>query len=76
MGWQLFNFEGLQHGELKRQMQILAKAGDPNQSTESDQHSYCDDQKLAQAQKLSLEKHLAEKQWFKFYTSRLISMEQ
>ena len=57
-------------------MEILAKAGDPIQSTESEQHSSCDDQKLAQAQKLSLENHQAEKNYFKFYTSRLISIQQ
>ena len=72
-GWQLFNFQGLQQGELERQMDILQKAGEPNQSSEIEQHSSCDDQKLAEAQKLSHENYQAEEQYKAFYASRLIS---
>ena len=71
-GDRLFNFEGLEDGELERQMEILSKAGDPNHFSESEQHSSRDDQNLAQAQKLSRDEYEAKKKYYRFYTSRII----
>ena len=73
VGHQLFNYEGLQPGELERQMDILSKAGDPNHCSESEQHSSSDDQQLAYAQKLSREEDEAKNKYYRFYASRIIN---
>ena len=67
-----FNFEGLEDGELERQMEILSKSKDPKQYSESDVHSYSDDEKEAHAKKLSIIAHEAEKNYKRFYASRII----
>ena len=72
VGDQLFNFEGLEEGELERQMEILFNAGDPKNCSESEQQSSRDDQKLAHAIKLSLDEDDAEKNYKRFYASRII----
>ena len=72
IGDQLFNFEGLEDWELERQMEILSKSKDPKQYSESDVHSYSDDEKEAHAKKLSIIAHEAEKNYKRFYASRII----
>ena len=76
IGNQLFNFEGLEEGELERQMEILSMSEDPNNYSEAEVHSSDDDQKdaqaNAQAKKISLGIYKAEKNYKRFYASRII----
>ena len=72
IGDQLFNFEGLQDGELERQMEILSRSKDPKEYSESELHSYSDDEKEARAVQLSLIADEAEKNYKRFYASRII----
>ena len=72
VGNQLFNFEGLEEGELERQMEILSRSKEIKNNSESEVHSSDDDQKVAHAIKLSLEEDKAEKNYKRFYASRII----
>ena len=72
IGDQLFNFEGLEDGELERQMEILSRSKDPKEYSESELHSYSDDDKEARAVQLSLIADEAEKNYKRFYASRII----
>ena len=73
VGNQLFNFEGLQDDELKRQKKILFEAKNPNKSVQSKQNSSLDDDEaLAHAIKLSIAQEEAEKNYLRFYASRII----
>ena len=72
IGDQLFNFEGLEDGELERQMEILSTSKDPKQYSESELHSSLDDKNLAHAVQLSLIADEAEKNYKQFYASRII----
>ena len=72
VGDQLFNFEGLEEGELERQMEILSRSKDPRNYSESEVHSSVDDENLALAIKLSLVEDEAEKNYKRFYASRII----
>ena len=72
-GNQLFNFEGLQGDELKRQKKILFEAKNPYKSIQSKQNSSLDDDEaLAHAIKLSIAQEEAEKNYLRFYASRII----
>ena len=72
VGHQLFNFEGLEEGELERQMEILSSSKKPKNYSESEVHFSRDDQKLAHAIKLSLDYQKAEENYKRFYASRII----
>ena len=73
VGNQLFNFEGLQDKELKRQQNILFEAKHPNASRQSERNSSLDDvEKLAGGIKLSLDLDEAKTNYFQFYSSRII----
>ena len=72
IGDQLFNFEGLEDGELERQMEILSTSKDPKEYSESELHSSLDDKNLAHALQLSLIADEAEKNYKRFYASRII----
>ena len=72
VGEQLFNFEGLEEGELERQMEILSSSKNPKHDCESEMDFSTDDQKLAHAKKLSLEQKKAEDDYLRFYASRII----
>ena len=73
VGNQLFNFEGLEEGELERQMEILSSSKDPKNYSHSEVHSLSDDQKVAHAIKLSLDEDKAEENYLRFYASRIIN---
>ena len=72
IGDQLFNFEGLEDGELERQMEILSTSKDPKEYSESELHSSLDDKNMALAVQLSLIADEAEKNYKRFYASRII----
>ena len=73
VGNQLFNFEGLRDDELKRQKKILFEANNPKKSIQSKQNSSLDDDEaLAHAKKLSIAAAEAEKNYLRFYASRII----
>ena len=72
VGNQLFNFEGLEEGELERQMEILSSSKKPKNYSESEVHFSSDDQKLAHAIKQSLDEEKAEEDYKRFYASRII----
>ena len=73
VGNQLFNFEGLRDDELKRQKKILFEANNPKKSIQSKQNSSLDDDEaLAHAIKLSIAQEEAEKNYLRFYASRII----
>ena len=72
VGTQLFNFEGLEEGELERQMEILLSSKKPKNHSESELNFFSDDQKLAHAIKQSLDEEKAEKNYKRFYASRII----
>ena len=72
IGDQLFNFEGLEDGELERQMEILSTSKDPKEYSESELHSSLDDKNLAHVLQLSLIADDAEKNYKQFYASRII----
>ena len=72
VGDQLFNFEGLEEGELERQMEILSSSKKPKNYSESQVHFSRDDKKLAHAIKLSLDYQKAEENYKRFYASRII----
>ena len=72
VGNQLFNFEGLEEGELERQMEILSSSKDPKNYSHSEVHSFSDDQKVAHAIKLSLDEDKALENYLRFYASRII----
>ena len=72
VGDQLFNFEGLEEGELERQMEILSSSNKPKINSESELHLCTDDQKLSHALKLSLDSQKAEENYKRFYASRII----
>ena len=69
-----FNFEGLEEGELERQMEILSSSKAPKNHSNSEVHSFSDDQKVAQAIKLSLDEDEAEENYIRFYASRIIKL--
>ena len=71
VGNQLFNFEGLEEGELERQMEILSSSKDPKNYSHSEVHSFSDDQKVAHAIKLSLDEDEAEENYLRFYAPRI-----
>ena len=54
VGNQLFNFEGLEEGELERQMEILSMSEDPRNYSECEVGSSGDDQKAEQAKKMAI----------------------
>ena len=70
-GHQLFNFEGLEEGELERQMELLNNPKIPENDSELKQHSSIDDQQLALAIKLSIAKDEAQRNYLRFYASRI-----
>ena len=72
VGEQLFNFEGLEEGELERQMEILSTSNKPKDDCESEMDFSSDDHKLAHAIKLSLDHEKAEEDYLRFYASRII----
>ena len=72
VGDQLFNFEGLEEGELERQMEILSSSNKPKDDCESEMDFSSDDHKLAHAIKLSLDHEKAEEDYLRFYASRII----
>ena len=72
VGNQLFNFEALEEGELEWQMELLYKSKIPQNDRESKQHSSNDDPQLAQAIQLSIDEDEAEKNYLRFYASRII----
>ena len=73
VGNQLFNFEGLPDDELKRQKKILFEANNPKESIQSKQNSSLDDDEaLALAIKQSIAQEEAEKNYLRFYASRII----
>ena len=72
VGNQLFNFEGLEEGELDNQMEILSMSEDPKNYSEAEVHSSDDDQEHAQAKKISRGIHKAEENYIQFYASRII----
>ena len=72
IGNQLFNFEGLQEGELEMQMEILSMSKDPENYSEAEVHSSDNDQEEAQAKKISRGIDKAQKNYKLFYASRII----
>ena len=72
VGNQLFNFEGLEEGELDNQMEILSMSVDPKNYSEAEVHSSDDDQEDAQAKKISRGIYKAEENYIQFYASRII----
>ena len=59
--------------ELKRQKKILFEANNPKKSIQSKQNSFLDDDEaLAHAIKLSIAQEEAEKNYLRFYASRII----
>ena len=73
VGNQLFNFEGLQDKELKRQQKILFEAKHPNASGQSEQNlSLGKEEELAHAIKLSIAQEEAEKNYLRFNASRIM----
>ena len=72
VGNQLFNFEGLEEGELERQMEILSMSEDPRNYSECEVDSSCEDQKAEQAKKILLGIYKAEENYKRFYASRII----
>ena len=72
IGDQLFNFEGLEDGELERQMEILSSSKEPKQYSEFEVHSSLDDKNVAHAIELSIIADEAEKNYKRFYASRII----
>ena len=72
VGIQLFNFEGLEEGELDNQMEILSMSEDPKNYSEAEVHSSDDDQEDAQAKKISRGICKAEENYKQFYASRII----
>ena len=77
VGNQLFNFEGLEEGELKRQMEIISMSEDPNNYSEPEVDYSDDDQNQEQikqkmAQKISLGIYKAQQNYKRFYASRII----
>ena len=72
VGNQLFNFEGLEEGELDNQMEILSMSEDPKNYSEAEVHSSDDDQEHAQAKKISRGICKAEENYKQFYASRII----
>ena len=72
VGNQLFNFEGLEEGELERQMEILLSSKKPKNYSESELNFSSDDQKLAHAIKQSLDEEKAQENYKRFYASRII----
>ena len=72
VGEQLFNFEGLEEGELERQIEILSTSNKPKDDCESEMDFSSDDHKLAHAIKLSLDHEKAEEDYLRFYASRII----
>ena len=76
VGNQLFNFEGLEEGELERQMEILSMSEDPRNYSECEVNSSGDDQKEEQAKKMakkiSLGIYKAQQNYKRFYASRII----
>ena len=71
VGFQLFNFEGLEKGELES---YLSSSKKPNNKSESEVNFSSDDQKLAHAIKLSLDEKKAEEKYLRFYASRIIKL--
>ena len=71
-GDQLFNFEGLEDGELERQKEILSRSKDPKKYSESGVHSSLDEKNMAHGIELSLVEYEAEKNYKRFYASRII----
>ena len=53
-------------------MEILSRSKDPKEYSESDLHSYSDDEKEAHAIERSLIADEAEKNYKRFYASRII----
>ena len=53
-------------------MEILSKSKDPKEYSESDVHSSLDDKNVAHAKKLSIIADEAEKNYKRFYASRII----
>ena len=72
IGNQLFNFEGLVQGELEMQMEILSMSKDPENYSEAEVHSSDNDQEDAQAKKISRGIDKAQKNYKRFYASRII----
>ena len=72
IGNQLFNFEGLVQGELEMQMEILSVSEDPKNYSEAEVHSSDNDQEDAQAKKISRGIDKAQKNYKRFYASRII----
>ena len=76
VGNQLFNFEGLEEGELERQMEILSMSEDPRNYSECEVDSSCEDKKAEQAKKMAIKISLgidkAQKNYKQFYASRII----
>ena len=71
----MFNFEGLEEGELERQMEILSSSKHPKKYSHSEVHSFSDDQKVAHAIKLSLDEDKALENYLRFYASRIIKQD-
>ena len=76
VGNQLFNFEGLEEGELERQMEILSMSEDPRNYSECEVDSSCEDQKAEQAKKMAIKIsygiYKAQQNYKRFYASRII----
>ena len=70
VGNQLFNFEGLEEGELERQMEILSSSKVGKTKSELEVLSFADKKKYLK--KLSLQIFKAEENYIQFYASRII----
>ena len=77
IGDQLFNFEGLEDGELQRQKENLSTSKYPIKYSESEVHlhSSLNDKYVAHAIQLSLDTDKAEKNYKRFYASRIIKQD-
>ena len=53
-------------------MEILSSSKDPKNYSDSEVHSFSDDQKVAHAIKLSLDEDKALENYLRFYASRII----
>ena len=69
---QLFNFEGLEQGDLEKHMEILTKPYDSHNCSPSPQDSSHDDPKMAKAIKESILHEKAMEKYLRFYASRVI----
>ena len=72
VGNQLFDFEGLQEGELERQMAILSESKKHNKLEDSHKNSFHGHNNIAHAIQLSLNENEAENNYKRFYASRII----